>query len=252
MLVNTNFKFFPFLFQLNPSIARSIRKVFVRKDKRAKRRDESFERALLIANTYTNVDVMWQDGRKECGVSSTSLIPIQTPNDHEFFPEQYAVEKVSDEVDQPSETRRVGLVRSVNAKDRTVSVSWFKSLLHSEEPREIECTEVVSAYELDGHPDYDYCYGDVVVRLPSVSHPMESSNGGNTMELDKNVDSAEASAASNAVPPDVAAEEQLSQKESSSEVTHLSWVGNIVGFQDGEIEVTWGDGSVSKVLHLCS
>ncbi|XP_044974445.1 probable ubiquitin-conjugating enzyme E2 23 isoform X1 [Hordeum vulgare subsp. vulgare] len=229
------------------SYRKKLRKVFVKKDKRAKRRDESFERALLIANTYTKVDVLWQDGRKECGVSSTSLIPIQTPNDHEFFPEQYAVEKVSDDVDQPSETRRVGLVRSVNAKDRTVSVSWFRSSLHSQEPRVIECTEVVSAYELDGHPDYDYCYGDVVVRLPSVSHPMESSNGGNTMELDKNVDSAEASAASNAVPADVAAEEQLSQKESSSEVTHLSWVGNIVGFQDGEIEVTWGDGSVSKV-----
>lgn len=231
----------------NATCRKKCRKVFVRKDKRTKRRDESFERALLITNTYTKVDVIWQDGTKEYGVNSTSLIPIQSPNEHEFFPEQYAVDKVSDDVDESSQTKRVGLVRSVNAKDRTATVSWFKPSLHSEEPREIECNEVVSAYELDGHPDYDYCYGDVVVRLPSVSPPLESTNGGNTMELDKKVESTGVSSASNAAPPAVGAEEQFPQNESSSEFPGLSWVGNIVGFQDGEIEVFWGDGSVSKV-----
>uniref|UniRef100_A0ACD5VJG4 Uncharacterized protein n=1 Tax=Avena sativa TaxID=4498 RepID=A0ACD5VJG4_AVESA len=231
--------------QDNATYRKKIRKVFIKKDhKRTKRRDEIFEKALLIADTHTKVDVVWQDGTKEYGVSSTSLIPIQSPNEHELFPEQYAMEKVSDDVDGSSETRRSGLVRSVNAKDRTVSVSWFKPFLHSEDPREIICTEIVSAYELDPHPDYDYCYGDVVVRLPSVSHPLEPII---TMEVDNNADSTEASAASNAVPSDVGAEEQLSQKECSSEVTGLSWVGNIVGFQDGEIEVIWGDGSLSKV-----
>jgi ubiquitin-conjugating enzyme E2 O len=239
--------------QDNAPYRKKNRKLTIKKDhKRTKRRDEIFERAMLIADTHTKVDVLWQDGTKEYGISSTSLIPIQSPNEHEFFPEQYAVDKVSDDDDGSSETRRVGLVRSVNAKDRTVSVLWFKPSLHSGEPREIECTEIVSAYELDLHPDYDYCYGDVVVRLPSVSHPLESTISRSTMELDNTVpsaDSAEASSASNMVPSDVGAEEQLSQKESSSEFTGLSWVGHIVGFQDGEIEVTWGDGSLSKVLH---
>ena len=237
--------------QDNATCRKKIRKVIVRKDhKRTKRRDENFERALLIADTHTKVDVIWQDGTKEYGVISTSLIPIQSPNEHEFFPEQYAMDKVSDDVDGSSYTRRVGLVRSVNAKDRTVSVSWFKHSLHSEDPREIECTEIVSAYELDIHPDYDYCYGDVVVRLPSVSRPPESTISASTMELDNNADSTEALAASSMVPSDVGAEEQLPQKESSSEVTGLSWVGNIVGFQDGEIEVIWGDGSLSKVMQV--
>ncbi|CAM0879181.1 unnamed protein product [Alopecurus aequalis] len=232
----------------NATCRKKIRKVLIKKDhKRTKRRDESFGKALLIADTHTKVDVIWQDGTKECGISSTSLIPIQSPNEHEFFPENYAVDKVSDDFDGSSETRRVGLVRSVNAKDRTVSVSWFKPSLHSEGPREIECTEIVSAYELDLHPDYDYCYADVVVRLPSVSHPLGSTISGSTMELDNNADSTEVSSASNMVPSDVGAEEQLSQKESSSEVTGLSWVGNIVGFQDGEIQVIWADGSLSKV-----
>ncbi|KAL6626655.1 hypothetical protein ACP70R_030381 [Stipagrostis hirtigluma subsp. patula] len=229
----------------NATYRKKFRKVFLKKDKRTKRRDENFERALLIANSYTKVDVIWQDGTKEYGVSSTSLIPIHSPNDHEFFPEQYVVDKVSNDVDDSSEPKRVGLVRSVNAKDRTASVSWFKTSLHPEEPKEIESNEMVSVYELDGHPDYDYCYGDVVVRLPSVSLPIDPSNGENSMELDKNVDSSEL-ATSYVAPPDVSAEEHV-QKEPSSEFTGLSWAGNIVGFQDGEIEVIWGDGSKSKV-----
>ncbi|KAG8046185.1 hypothetical protein GUJ93_ZPchr0008g14150 [Zizania palustris] len=228
--------------QDNASYRKKLRKVFVKKDKRTKRRDESFERALLIANTHTKVDVIWQDGTKEFGASSTSLIPIHSPNDHEFFPEQYVVDKVGNDVDDPSETKRVGLVKSVNAKDRTASVSWFKPSLHPEEPRQIECNEIVSAYELDGHPDYDYCYGDSVIRLPSVSLPLESTNRENTMELDKNVHSTDASATGVS---DV--EEQPPQKESSLEFTNLSWAGNIVGFQNGDIKVIWGDGTMSKV-----
>ncbi|KAG2595949.1 hypothetical protein PVAP13_5KG119700 [Panicum virgatum] len=226
---------------------KKFRKVFLKKDKRTKRRDESFERALLIANTYTKVDVIWQDGTKECGVTSTSLIPIHSPNDHEFFPEQYVVDKVTHDVDDSAEPKRVGLVRSVNAKDRTASVSWFKPSLHPEEPKEIQSHEIVSAYELDIHPDYDYCYGDVVVRLPSVSPLIESTNSEDKMELDKKLDSSEGLAASNVAPPDASADDQVSQKESCSQFTSLSWAGNIVGFQDGEIEVIWGDGSTSKV-----
>ncbi|KAL5227210.1 hypothetical protein ABZP36_015475 [Zizania latifolia] len=228
--------------QDNATYRKKLRKVFVKKDKRTKRRDESFERALLIANTHTKVDVIWQDGTKEIGASSTSLIPIHSPNDHEFFPEQYVVDKVGNDVDDSSETKRMGIVRSVNAKDRTASVSWFKPSLHPEEPREIECNEIVSAYELDGHPDYDYCYGDVVVRLPSVSLPLESTNRENTMELGKNVNSTDALAS-----PVAGAEEQAPHKESSLEFTSPSWAGNIVGFQDGGIKVIWGDGTESKV-----
>jgi ubiquitin-conjugating enzyme E2 O len=56
-------------------------------------------------------------------------------------------------------------------------------------------------------------------------------------------------AASNVAPPDASADEQVLQKESCSQFTSLSWAGNIVGFQDGEIEVIWGDGSTSKVFH---
>lgn len=231
----------------NASHRKKFRKMFFKKDRRTKKRGENFERALLIANTYTKVDVIWQDGTQECGVTSTSLIPIHSPNEHEFFPEQYVVDKVTNDVDDSSGPKRVGLVRSVNAKDRTASVSWFKPSLHPEEPKEIECNEIVSVYELDGHPDYDYCYGDVVVRLPSASPMTELPNGEDKMELDKKVNSSEGSAILNVAPPGPSADEQASQKESCLQFTSLSWAGNIVGFQDGEIEVSWGDGSTSKV-----
>ncbi|WVZ72062.1 hypothetical protein U9M48_020578 [Paspalum notatum var. saurae] len=155
--------------QYNTSYRKRFTKMFITKDKRTNKRHDSFEQALLIANTHTKVDVLWQDRAKECGVTSTSLVPIHSPNDHEFFPEQYVVDKVTNDVDGSSGPKRMGLVKSVNAKDRTASVSWFKPSLHPEEPKEIECNEIVSAYELDGHPDYDYSYGAVVARLPSVS-----------------------------------------------------------------------------------
>ncbi|KAF8780040.1 hypothetical protein HU200_002008 [Digitaria exilis] len=226
---------------------KKFRKVFLKKDKRTKKRDDSFERALLISNTCTKVDVIWQDGTKECGINSTLLIPIHSPNEHEFFPEQYVVDKVTNDVDDSSEPKRMGLVRSVNAKDRTAFVSWFKPLLHPDDPKEIECNEIVSVYELDGHPDYDYCYGDVVVRLPSVSPLIESTSSEEKMQLDKKVDSSEGLDASNVALPDASGDEQVSQKESCPQFTSLSWAGNIVGFEDGEIAVIWGDGSTSKV-----
>ncbi|PWZ34689.1 putative ubiquitin-conjugating enzyme E2 23 [Zea mays] len=235
--------------QDNATSRKKFRKLFFKKDKRTKKRDDNFERALLIANTCTKVDVIWQDGTKECGVAATALIPIHSPNEHEFFPEQYVVDKVTNDVgvDDSSEPRRVGLVRGVNAKDRTATVSWFKPPLHPEEPKEIACNEIVSVYELDVHPDYDYCYGDIVVRLPPVKPVIESTNSKEQMELDKTLDSSEGFAASYSAPPDTSADEQLSQKESCLQFTSLSWAGNIVGFQDGEIEVIWGDGSISKV-----
>ena len=91
-----------------PLHRKKIRKVVIRKDKRARKKEESFEKALLIANTRTKVDVAWQDGTIERGLNSTSLIPIDNPGDHEFVSEQYVVEKTSDDGESISEARRVG------------------------------------------------------------------------------------------------------------------------------------------------
>lgn len=231
-----------------PSYRRKLRKVLFKRDKKTRRRDENFERALFIMKTVTKVDVAWQDGKREYGLDSISLIPIQTPNDHEFFPEQYVVEKASDEGNDYSETKRIGIVRSLNAKEKTVCVRWLKPVSRPEDAREFDFEEVVSAYELDEHPDYDYCYGDVVVRLSPVSVAPSTTNlASNTVGDIKQSDMMESEGDRSEDQSTHDHGDMLMKDEAHEDFTCLTWVGNITGLQDGDIEVTWADGMVSKV-----
>ncbi|GLT42941.1 hypothetical protein SLA2020_169180 [Shorea laevis] len=230
-----------------PLHRKKIRKVVFRKDKRARKKEENFERALLIVNSRTKVDVAWQDGTIERGLDATKLIPIDTPGDHEFVSEQYVVEKASDDDDNDYKPRRVGVIKSVNAKERTACVRWLKPVARVEDPREFDKEEIVSVYELEGHPDYDYCYGDVVVRLSPVSVPLQlASNDGSSEE-------SEHQTGQNEVKQDVRKCSESEKAEDSSvnkasmDFEDLSWVGNITGLRDGDIEVTWADGMVSTV-----
>ncbi|XP_061364714.1 probable ubiquitin-conjugating enzyme E2 23 [Gastrolobium bilobum] len=230
-----------------PLHRKKIRKVVIRKEKKARKKEESFEKALLIANTRTRVDVAWQDGKIECELDSTSLIPIENPGDHEFVSEQYVVEKTADDGEDICETRRVGVVKSVNAKERTACVRWLKTVARAEDPREFDNEEVVSVYELEGHPDYDYCYGDVVVRLSPASVCLETAFVGESIEKSKqkNEESGIKKEANNQTGNSKV--ENVSGGETCVEFSDLSWVGNITGLKNGDIEVTWADGMVSTV-----
>ncbi|KAK9690733.1 hypothetical protein RND81_09G150400 [Saponaria officinalis] len=221
---------------------KKLRKVVVKRDKKPRKKEENFERALLIVNTKTQVDVGWQDGTSEQGLDSTSLIPIESPGDHDFVAEQYVIEKAADDNEDTSEIRRVGVVRSVDAKEKTACIIWLKQVARPEDPREFEKEEIVSVYELEGHPDFDYCYGDVVVRLSTATvervnsdtgENLMNSNVSNCVEGDSMVDSDDKKGASSV--------------EACSELSDLSWVGNITGLRNGDIEVTWADGMVSTV-----
>lgn len=227
-----------------PAYRKKLRKVLLKRERKGCRKDENFERALLIVNTVTKVDVAWQDGTMEYGLDSICLIPINTPSDQEFFPEQYVVEKASNEDDDSVGSNRVGIVRSVNSKDRTACVRWFKPVSSPDDLREFSSDEIVSVYELDEHPDYDYCYGDVVVRLSPVS------TSDSYLEIPpeipgEQVDVTESETAVNKKHSEHKLE--LSEGEPSGKFRSLSWVGNITGLQDGDIEVAWADGMVSKV-----
>ncbi|XP_002277945.1 probable ubiquitin-conjugating enzyme E2 23 isoform X1 [Vitis vinifera] len=224
---------------------KKIRKLVVRRDKKTRKKEDNYEKALLIVNTRTRVDVSWQDGTTARGLPSTTLIPIDSPGDHEFVSEQYVVEKASDESDDASEVRRVGVVKSVNAKERTACVRWLKPVVRAEDPREFDREEVVSVYELEGHLDYDYCYGDVVVRLSPVS---VSAHTGTAVEEEPKQQSG-----SNEVKQDLNNNSGCKKVEDESadgacmDFSDLSWVGNITGLKNGDIEVTWADGMVSTV-----
>ncbi|KAF7841266.1 putative ubiquitin-conjugating enzyme E2 23 [Senna tora] len=232
-----------------PLHRKKIRKVVIRKDKRARKKEENFEKALPIVNISTKVDVAWQDGTIERGLESTSLIPIDNPGDHEFVAEQYVVEKTSesDDSEDNCQIRRVGVVRSVNAKERTACVRWLKPVARAEDPREFDKEEVVSVYELEGHPDYDYCYGDVVVRLLPVSFSSDTASVGESIEVSKhkNGESGGKRGTKNKIGSSKV--ENGSSSETCMEFSDLSWVGNITGLKNGDIEVTWADGMVSTV-----
>uniref|UniRef100_A0A1J3DFX6 E2 ubiquitin-conjugating enzyme n=1 Tax=Noccaea caerulescens TaxID=107243 RepID=A0A1J3DFX6_NOCCA len=224
-----------------PLHRKKIRKPVMRKDKKVKKKEESFEQALLVVNSRTRVDVAWQDGTVECSREATTLIPIETPGDHEFVSEQYVVEKPSDDGDNTTEPKRVGVVKSVNAKDRTASVRWLKPLGRAEEPREFDKEEIVSVYELEGHPDYDYCYGDVVVRLSPVTIALPASSAEKSLEEETEQDNKDTEYHQEAIVHD------KEESEVNTNLSKLSWVGNIIGLKDGDIEVTWADGMVSTV-----
>ncbi|WJX21529.1 putative ubiquitin-conjugating enzyme E2 23 [Trifolium repens] len=207
------------------------------KEKRARKKEENF----VISNIRTRVDVEWQDGTIERELDSTSLIPIDNPCDHEFFSEQYVMKKNSDVGEDNSETSRVGVLRSVNPKERTVCVRWIKPAARADDPREFDKEEIVSVYELEGHPDYDYCFGDVVFRLPPVTVCSEASVG-ESIEKSKqeNEECRLNKEAGNQT-------ESASAGETDVEFSDLSWVGNIIGLKNGDIEVIWADGMVSTV-----
>ncbi|XP_051146491.1 probable ubiquitin-conjugating enzyme E2 23 [Andrographis paniculata] len=229
-----------------PLHRKKIRKVVVRKDKKSRKKLENFEKALLIINTKTKVDVAWQDGTINRGLESTSLIPIDTPGDHEFVAEQYVVEKAADDSDDGAGTRRIGVVKSVNAKEKTACVQWLKPNPKAEDAREFDNEEVVSVYELEGHPDYDYCYGDVVVRLSPVSLPTKMDYCVHSIK-DRQLDSPVESKHDRTQDHETKITENASASETFTEFSDMSWVGHITGLKDGGIEVTWADGMISTV-----
>lgn len=112
--------------------------------------------------------------------------------------------------------------------------------------------KLLSVYELDEHPDYDYCYGDVVVRLAPV--PVASDTPTYRDPTKEQVQHAVPVQANgdqgSRMLPGCKLVEHRSQDDTDVNFSGLSWVGNITGLQDGDIEVTWVDGMVSKVYSL--
>ncbi|KAK1603377.1 hypothetical protein QYE76_008216 [Lolium multiflorum] len=101
---------------------------------------DKLELPMTVAKTRTYVDVLWQDGTQQHGVSSVSMVPLHIINDQDFLPGHHG------------------------------HVSWFKATACPSEAREVECNETVSAYDLEPHPDDLPKLGDIVVRLlPSGS-----------------------------------------------------------------------------------
>ncbi|XP_037481776.1 probable ubiquitin-conjugating enzyme E2 23 [Triticum dicoccoides] len=218
---------------------KQLRKDYFDGHRRARCRDvgryvELDQLPMSVASTRTTVDVLWQDGTRQLGAPSTSLVPFNILNEQEFLPGQFIVDNAFPAANAPagaaigvtgdddgaaaSATRRVGFVRSLDCKDQMVHVSWFKAASRPGQAREIDCNDTVSAYSLEREPERYAYYGDVVVRLL----PSGSTDGPSA-------------------PP----------SQGNHEKKHdLSWVGRVVDLPDGFVQVKWGDGSTSTVRNV--
>ncbi|CAN6356245.1 unnamed protein product [Urochloa humidicola] len=138
--------------------------------KRADRRLTGVKWPMAVAGTRTTVDVLWQDGTRQLGVPSASVLRIPLRNEKDFFPGQRVVCKVlSPHVAAPTVSGRVGVVKSLNHKDQTACVSWITA-----EPAGEVVDTVMSTYDLARSSDHNFFYGDMVVSL----RPRAASAGG--------------------------------------------------------------------------
>lgn len=186
-----------------------------------------FHDIFVIVKTKTVVDVLWQDGECSRGLGSQSLLPINNVNTHEFWPGQFVLEKGTYDDPHVSGMQKWGVVNCMDAKERTVNVKWNSvgARLENAEGSDL-MEETVSAYELVEHPDFSYCYGDVVFKHIDQLLGRETRKS-EDITLEGNGCGAE-----------------LINWPSKG---YLSCIGCVMGFVDGAVEVTWASGIKTKV-----
>ncbi|XP_030467855.2 probable ubiquitin-conjugating enzyme E2 24 [Syzygium oleosum] len=207
-------------------------------DKGFQRRGTSISSApvFIIARTKTKVDVFWQDGSCSLGVDSQSLLPINIIDSHEFWPDQFVQETNSCDDPHAPISRKWGVVRGMDAKEKTVRIIWKNASM--ETPDDIggeHLEETMSAYELLEHPDYSYCLGDVVFRVVQNQSVVQAT---------KDPVETEATKAEEAV---LKSEKFGRDHKGDPNNFYLSCIGNVSGFKDGAVAVKWANGLTTKV-----
>ena len=95
----------------------------------ALRRDQS-DLCVEIQSSETRLSIRWQDGTVTENVPASTLLPVLPDGNHDFHPNDYVTEKgqedasAGDNLDNTPGKMRTGLVRRVNAEDRTCEVCW--------------------------------------------------------------------------------------------------------------------------------
>ncbi|RYR36018.1 hypothetical protein Ahy_A10g051080 [Arachis hypogaea] len=198
--------------------------------------NSSIGEIFIVGKIKTKVDVVWQNGEHTLGLDPQNLVPVNVINTHEFWPQQFVMEKgASDDPLKPS-SQRWGVVQSVDAKERTVTVQW-KTVPISEVDNLAGETmiETVSAYELVEHPDYSCCFGDIVFKAQKqIDSQADEDNAKSVTDL-------------NGDDP-LRGKDEISDQNKFPDDFYLSCFGNVVGFEDGDVEVKWATGLTTKVV----
>ncbi|XLR15215.1 hypothetical protein HN51_036153, partial [Arachis hypogaea] len=131
--------------------------------------------------------------------------------------------------------QRWGVVRCVDALEHTVKVQWKAVFISNEDNFAGDKTEeTVSAYELVEHPDYSFCFGDIVFAAQKqLGNQAGKDNGKSVTDL-----KAEASLEDG---------NQVHCVGEFPDNPFLCCVGNVTGFEDGNMEVNCANGFTTKV-----
>ncbi|KAF9563770.1 hypothetical protein EC968_004713 [Mortierella alpina] len=123
---------------------------------------------MRVTGTRTRVTVQWQDLSISTDVYSTELVPYLNIDDQDVWPSDYVLLKEGEVLtNEPGgvgfdrkKSDMLGIVQSVNAKERTTLVKWFSE----ERDQGLEQdTEECSLYEIMSHPDLKFRMGDKVI-----------------------------------------------------------------------------------------
>jgi ubiquitin-protein ligase len=124
--------------------------------------DSRVNQCLVIRETSTAVDVLWQDSSLSKGVSTCKLIPCHNIDDQEVWPMDYIVYKRQAQAMEPSPFAKVGMVMAASAADRTSVVTWL-----TEDMMTLGEREDVSVYEVRPHPEWEFRLGHSVLVVES-------------------------------------------------------------------------------------
>ncbi|MED6137007.1 hypothetical protein PIB30_061010 [Stylosanthes scabra] len=164
-----------------------------------KRRNHDSGELFTIEKIKTKVDIVWQNGEHSIGLDPEELLPC------------------------------------VDALEHTVKVQWKDVSITNEDNFAGDKTEeTVSAYELVEHPDYSFCFGDIVFaaqkQLGDQAHK-DNAKSVTDLKAEATLDHGN----------------QVHCLDEFPDNPFLCCVGNIIGFEDGNMEVNWANGSTTKV-----
>ncbi|TKY59265.1 ubiquitin-conjugating enzyme E2 24 [Spatholobus suberectus] len=190
----------------------------------------------IIGKIKTKVDVVWQNGEHTLGLDPENLLPVNVINNHEFWPHQFVLEKGASDDPLKLSSQRWGVVQCVDAKERTVKVQW--RIISISDPENLtgdKLEEIVSAYEIVEHPDYSCFFGDIMFKAAQkqLGHQADKQKEKSVTDLN-----AEAVLKNG---------NQMGYQDEFPDNYFMSCIGNVTGFKDGDVEVTWATGFTTKV-----
>ncbi|XP_026661380.2 probable ubiquitin-conjugating enzyme E2 24 isoform X4 [Phoenix dactylifera] len=208
---------------------------------------QDFKQMYVIAKTKSKVDVLWQNGEHSFGIDPQTLFPVNNLGDHDFWPEQFVLEKITSEDVHVPGIQRLGIVKNVDAHERTVNVKWIApEVKQAVDFRCASSVEMVSAYELVENPDMSFCIGDIVFRHIPCFDYMENNLEVHSFGQRQRHNLPEQALNSTLAGADALQKKHIGETHEEYFQGYLSCIGNVIGYKDEGIQVRWASGIISK------